>query len=456
MQYFKEKIVKSTQLKSSCDLNLEINEDSITYTGKFYSEYVKKLSKEDVTFTHELVIDKNNGDFTVTFSVNNKKNETPFKNKSWSKKNNFNKLYVLTEDGVFRGEKRKNYWGVKYDKVILEMIGVIRDDIIHEFDGTFLEDKEYFKLSDLNSLYDMVTDYHLFKKKIKPHNNIYRQIMDVYPKLKWLKKNDNKFLPAILDEYGIKSKYLIKELSSTKNGVNLTSLIYICGLFGENHLDYIKKFDWKKVSNGFYHINKNHKCKDDIEKKYLVNVFKSSEIKPFYNRQRIYDLFELRHFMENNDFGKLKIRAKSMEEINILIEEWQLLKRYRTIGYKLKFNIPEDIIRDIERPIIMIENIFRVKFLITEEDFTNEGNLMRNCMSRQFFHGSVCMFFAITLNKKRINIQYKSGKIVQFFGKANTQVPMEIFGTAMSILTERVSKYSTLSREREKYDIIKK
>ncbi len=74
-------------------------------------------------------------------------------------------------------------------------------------------------------------------------------------------------------------------------------------------------------------------------------------------------------------------------------------------------------------------------------------------MAKQFNVGLLYIHIAMSLNKKRINLQYRRGILNQHKGKANTNVPKE-FTQAIDILTSRMSKYSTISPEKEKYDII--
>ena len=77
-------------------------------------------------------------------------------------------------------------------------------------------------------------------------------------------KNDNKYIPANLDGYGIKSKYLIGELNDETSHTQIKSLNYICKLFGGNYIDYIKQIPWK---NHCYVLIGNKKTGKDREKK---------------------------------------------------------------------------------------------------------------------------------------------------------------------------------------------
>ena len=84
-------------------------------------------------------------------------------------------------------------------------------------------------------------------KGIKGHDGVYDDIQTEYPKKKWLIKNDYKFLPSILDSYGIKSKYLIGELNKNfSRKIQIGSLNYLCKLFGENYIDYLKQINWDR------------------------------------------------------------------------------------------------------------------------------------------------------------------------------------------------------------------
>mgnify|MGYP003704568665 CR=1 FL=1 len=62
--------------------------------------------------------------------------------------------------------------------------------------------QHYTQKIEQKTIYEILIDYHLDKKNIKGHNNVYFDIQNNYPKKKWLNQNDNKFLPAILDSYG--------------------------------------------------------------------------------------------------------------------------------------------------------------------------------------------------------------------------------------------------------------
>ena len=471
MIYVQEKIEKKTNTISTCELTLNITEEEIYYTSVY-----TKIRNVDNKPKHKMVniesgfvlkIDLSTGDFYVNFHSNSpsryynrfctKKNPC-----SIDKKNSFKYLEELTEKGYHGGQNRFNFWGVKYTREIGQYFTKIRNELIKRVDNNFFINKTYDNVV-VNNLYDLIVDFYLVKNNIKGHDYVYYDILTHYPLKKWLKENDNKFLPAILDQYGVKSKHLIKKLSSIKTiwGYNLKSLVYICKLFGNNYIDYINKFDvmFLPAHTGFS-PRKYHSCKTDSEKKSILNIIQrnsSSDAQDLYGRniiRVIYNLFEAREFLEKKGYEGLKINVKNEDELELLLEQWLILKEYNKIGYKLRYSIPTEIKRIIEEPIIIDNDVFIVKLLTTKDDFILEGNKMKNCMGVQFKHAFFGLYLSLTNNKKTINIQIVNKKISQSYGKANSPVPFEIFGKAMMILTDRSITYSSTKWEREKYDYI--
>ena len=74
-------------------------------------------------------------------------------------------------------------------------------------------------------------------------------------------------------------------------------------------------------------------------------------------------------------------------------------------------------------------------------------------MSKQFPHGAIYLFVSLQLNRKKINLQYRKGNLVQSYGKANTTVD-SIFNDATIILSNRLKKFSNLEWKKEKYEFI--
>ena len=130
-----------------------------------------------------------------------------------------------------------------------------------------------------------------------------------------------------------------------------------------------------------------------------------------------------------------------------------MFKKQISLGYILKYDIPEPVIEQLESEIIIDGVCFKPKVLLSESDFVMEGIKMKNCMAKQFFHGSIYLYISIASKNERINVQYQKGKLIQSYGKANTPVKEGNFKTALSIMSKRVVKFSGLSWRKEKFKI---
>lgn len=456
--YFQEKIERNKLSSSTCELRLDSDETTLVYCSNFHINYTRINVGNHIGFSHQLIINKITGDIQVTYKLENNKLTKGFWREPVTlvRKNNFDKLGDLIDGGFYSGEKRVKYWGVKYERIVDAIFTKIKNELLSNVNDEFIKNKSYEEKTQISPLFDLIVDFHLHKKNIKFHNNVYRHIMDEYPKKKFLKLNDNKFLPAVLDYYGIKSKYMIGELSNEPRHVNLKSLSFLCKLFGDNYLEYIKKIDWVSICVIQNEPKKMYVCKNDAEKESLLKVINKwmrddERIEGPFNT--IQQLFTLRNYLEERGYD-LKIKLKNPEDIDYLISQWSLLKKHLSLGYKLKYNIPEDVVEDIEVPIIIGDKTFQPKVILSEDDFTLEGAVMKNCMSKQFFHGVLYIYISLTVGRKRINLQYRKGSFVQAFGKANTPVNKELFGEAMDVLCERLKKYSYLVLKKEKFDIL--
>jgi hypothetical protein len=472
MHHYQEKLNSGKQLKSTADITLEIEKDSITYRGTFYMDFKKNESPDGVTFKHELHIDKLTGDFIISYEIINKKaTRGRMRSTSWIKKTNFDKLQNLTHMGFYRGERRRNFWGVKYERKTSEFFALIKKDLQGEMDNEYLKNKSYYKPV-FNRLYDLFVDYHLYKKGIKGHDNVYIDIQLMYPKKKWLKLNDKKFLPAILDEHGVKSKYLVKELSKREHSthviggtaVNIRGVIYLCNLFGDNYINHIKKFDWQQIARSSFTKTKKHLCKTEGEKRALVRVFnkhvaaidipETVDQPPKVQNMllTLFKLIEVRDLLQGRGYV-LKLKLNTPDDVELLLPYWMVIKKTAKTGHMLKYKIPQEIIDDIQKPIMTDSKTFQPRVLLTDADFSLEGLEMKNCMAKQFLHGSIYIYISLSYEKKKVDLQYQRGKLQQSFGTANTPVPMELFGPALRELNERMSKYVTLKWEKEKVPI---
>jgi hypothetical protein len=456
-QQKKDKNRKRDESVSECLLRLHKHNDILTCEGIFEFDYDRYGSTSHVTFEHNLALNLITGDVSVCYKIKNNLNTDVkmFRNTDKERKNDFKLLFDLIENGIIRGEKRRGYWGVKYERAVDKIREIFVEQIQPNFKSQFLKDKDYNLKPFYNTIYDMIVDYHLDIKGIKGHDAVYYDIQNDYPKKKWLDKNDNKFLPAVLDYYGIKSKYLIKELSQNVRQIQISTLNYFCKLFGDNHVEYLKKFIWEIHCYDTPPNKKIHYLKNESEKDFLIKVINNWEIDTIKTDSLIYTLnklFSIRDLLEQRGLN-LKFKVKNDSEFDNLMETWSGLKLHFARGYKVRYLLHEDFVKEIEEDIIIQGEVFKPKILLTEDDFRIEGYNMKNCMSKQFAHGAIYLFVSLQHKRKRINLQYRKGNLIQSYGKANTPV-IQTFEEPTNILTSRFKKHPTIEWKKEKYDFL--
>lgn len=455
-KYNQEKRDKKSGALSSCDLKLFNDDKFVTYVSKFDFNYHTYGLNRFVVFEHTLSINTTNGDITTNYKIsNNGMNVRTFNNVNRTKKNNFLMLNDLIENGLVRGEKRLGYWGVKYRRAIETIMRQIGDILKTNLKTEFYKNKVYPWVAE-NTFYERIVDFHLDMKNIKGHNGVYKDIQCEYPKKKWLKLNDNKFLPSVLDYYGIKSKYLIGELNKNwGKPIYISSLNYLCRLFGDNHIEYLKQFDWDYHCYDLLPNKKVHELKNDAEKKALVQIIKKWEKDSLRMDGLIISLnrlFSIREFLETKNVS-VKFKGKNDSDFDNMMESWSSAKNHITKGYKMRYVVPEDFKSMIEENITVGDDVYTPRLLLTEEEFRIEGYEMKNCMSKQFSHGIIYFFVSMRCNRKKINLQYRKGNLIQSYAKANTVVP-DTFDKAISVLTNRFKGFQEIVQIKEKYDII--
>jgi hypothetical protein len=456
-QQKKDRHRKSEDNIAQCLLRLYIDGNNICYEGMFDFDYDRYGAKIHVTFEHGLIVDINTGDVSTSYKISNVglPKEKSYTNVSNKKKNDFKLVFDLIENGIMRGEKRKGYWGVKYDRAVNVIVNFFVEKLQPKLKSNHFINKNYTSNHFYNSIYDIIVDFHLDMKGIKTHDNIYYDIQNEYPKKKWLQKNDYKYLPSVLDSYGIKSKYLIAVLNKSNVNVSISALNYICKLFGSNHIEYLKKINWEVHCYEMPPNRKTHELRNDSEKEFMLKVINTWEKDSLRADSLIYSvnkLLTIRDQIENNGLS-LKFKAKNDFEFDNLLDCWQGLKLYFGRGYRVKYVIPDEIRDELEKDIIIDGLVFKPKLILSEDEFRIEGYVMKNCMAKQFLHGAIYLFVSLQHKRKRINLQYRKGNLVQSYGKANTAV-IPLFESATNVLSNRFKNHSNLQWNKEKYDFI--
>jgi hypothetical protein len=450
--------IKKKNAVTRANINLYYEENYVCLYGDFDLNFDLVNRQRSIIFIHEIKINLVTGDVETYNETKNKNltKERMFRNIVIRKKNDFSRVLDSIENGFIKGEKRKNFWGVKYEKSVEQILITLHEILKLNFSTTFYRNKLFWRREFYPTIYEVIVDFHMDKKKIKAHDNIYNDIQHEYPKKKWLKLNDNKFLPAVLDSYGIKSKYLIGELSSTTLSLKIRSINYICKLFGDNYLDYLKLIPWRQHCNYLPPNKKTHTLKNDSEKAFMIMVMKNWEknnlkFETFVSLTN--KLLSIREDLENKGL-KLKFKAKNDVDFDTLLEIWAGHKKHMSRGYRMRYNFPVDFVSVIEEKIVDNGQIFYPTILKTEEDFMLEGYDMRNCMSQQFVHAFNSIYISMKNNRTKVNLQFRKGKLMQQYGKANTPI-IPRFEKAINILANRMENFSYVMGIKEKYDFIK-
>lgn len=449
---------KKNNLEYVCEIRLFQHGDEIYYQSEFSFDYRRFGSTKKVSMSHGFNLKLKNGDFSVQYQLSNEAFETGLsKSKSRRGQNRFDHLLELIENGFYKGEKRTGYWGVKYKRACDEIINHLIGAITPLIKSPHLQEKDYINKPIFNSFYDLIVDFHLDRKRIKGHDSVYYSLQHDYPKLKWLKLNEYKYIPSVLDSYGIKTKYLIGEINKDDHrDINIKTLSYICRLFGDNYIDYLKQIDWRSHCSGIQTPNNRyHTLKNESEKKFMVMLFKnweSSELQTNSIVSSINELLSLREFLSNRGVD-LKFKAKDDNSFELLLKQWEAFKTHFKKGYRIRVSLPEDFVQEIENDIVIDNEVFKIRILKTEEDFSIEGYNMKNCMSKQFVTAMSYVYISMTHKRKTINLQYRKGKLSQSYGKANTTVD-KLFNKSVQILNKRMETYTDLNIRKEKFDFI--
>jgi hypothetical protein len=440
---------------STCELKLYEFDNLIHLIYDFTFVFLKFGTENQMIHHHGLTLNLKNGDITTysQMSIFNTKDKNISRTKNTRKKNNFKYIQYFTDNVIYNGEKRKDFWGVKYKRAHQKIFNIFNEKISLNTNIEYYKNKNYeFKYS-VNPLFDMFVDFHLLKKKIKPHDTVYEMIQTHYPKIKWLKINEYKYLPSILDSLNIKSKYLVGEINKNLDvDIDIKSLSYLCNLFGDNYVDFLRRVKWQQIVNQNTTIkNKKHQLKNDQEKSFLISLINDWVINlPHHENfiDMLYETLDNREFLESKGL-MLKFNVTNVDDFGLLYNKWKNIKNNFKKGFIWTYIFDENFSNYVEQDIIIDTDIFNVKILKTEEDFFTEGYVMKNCMSKQFNKGVIYVYVVMVNQKTRINIEYKNGIMISCYGKANS-TPDTKFTPALNILNQKIFKFPNIKWRKEK------
>ena len=470
--YKQKRNTEKGRCQEKCSIDLYHYEDTLVLELTYFFSYMRPNDGDQKEFElrrqveteHRLSIDLKSSDFRVFSQTSNKGflGSTKMSN-GRVYKNKFYQLEDITSVGFFGGSKKGNSWGVRYSRKTQECWEIIRDIIQPKIQDKFLSKKGYHKV-EIDPLYDLIVDYHLDKKKIKGHDLVYIDIQEDYPQQKYLKNNDRKFIPSVLDQYGIKNRQFVSWLNNDKEGmpIIIKTLNYYCKLFGDNYIDYMNKIDWHLHCYKSPPTRRVHPLKNETEKRNMVKLIQNWEKEGLRLNSdlssdgtlimSLYRLFELRNKIEKKGI-ELKFTATCDSELDSLFEKWESLRKYLQKGYRVKYQFPQEFIDHIEQPIKIGDVIYQPLVLSKEEDFKVEGHIMKNCMGNQFVHGVASIYISLRKGKRWVDVQYRKGMKTMCYGKANSPMPSD-FKNAIDTLNKRMKKFNKVKWEKVKYDLI--
>ena len=254
-------------------------------------------------------------------------------------------------------------------------------------------------------------------KNIKVPNNYFHYITNWYPTKKYLVKNENKLIAAILDRIGIKSKSLVKLLHKIPN-VSLYNLSVMIKFFGYEH---IHKFlpninqrfitcETRRDVNGFnflenqktYHLTLNEKSR---LLKLLNSLF--DEESPF-DKESIQRIIDSQLNQVNDHLSMLEKIKECLPDVELRSEnfkafhhehiEYSKLHRKIQKGYSIEYVFEKSLVDHIEdvimspktlwledeaisQPIDGEPTLFYPVILKTDAEYSEEGEHMHHCVA---------------------------------------------------------------------------
>lgn len=327
------------------------------------------------------------------------------------------------------------------------------------------------KFSEINSVTgrktyaNSVIDKFVKERKIKVPDNYSSLLINYYPTEKYLKKNDRKLIQAILDRYGIKSKYTVKLINKHGFKLKISVLLFFYEIFGNDFPKYMQEFSMEKIlaSSNFY--GNDFIQKEQIGKKYdliksekkaILAIMKDhiliptsswgNEVGLTSSLRLIADhlnmIKQLKDFYPDLTITQTTYKTFNEEHIRLSKLVRKIQKETTT---ELVFR--KETIETIEEPI----KGFNPVLLKREDEYVEEGETMHHCVSSYVnYDNSIIISLRKEDGSDRITNEYDSrtGDLVQSRSHCNKQPPEE-FKKANKILGERVK--TLYSKKRLKY-----
>jgi hypothetical protein len=334
-----------------------------------------------------------------------------------------------------------------------------------------LEPYHLSKKENYRSFYEKMVEMFVKYKKIGVPDHSYEHFLTYhYPTERLLKKNERKLISSVLDRYNIKSKLLVK-IFHKYPFVDITAMIKLCIMLGENHTKHIGSLPDELFSISqhvtddvvhaeFYQtfaarvLNFNIR---ETEKENLIKLLSDKKnLKALTSQylEEIYDHFNMIDKIRKYDTD-LIFKAKSYPEFRD--EHLQLSKMITAIkkGWVTQYVFEEKTVMEIEHPVTYLEQTYHPIILKREEEYVEEGAFMHHCVASYVDHDkSIIVSIRNEDSSDRLTCEFniQTGKLVQARHFCNRPVPEE-FEEALNVVQDKIrlhARFGTLNWKEKK------
>lgn len=302
-------------------------------------------------------------------------------------------------------------------------------------------------------------------KSIKVPDNFDSLIVGWYPTKKYLKRNDNKLIAAILDRLQIKSKQTIRILHENPE-MDITRLFGLTKYFGNDFHQYLGNIDSryfkgihpkikyaseKKWYEQLLADNTPYNISDD-EKSNVLKLLNETikdlktdvdnSINVIRNANRLIDDHFRMILKIKEYYPDISLKATNWKNFN---EEHVMLSRLERLirkGYTTEFVFEDELVEYIQKPIFTEENTYYPILLKADSEYTEEGAFMHHCVGGYAERGSsiiVSLRMGSDLGSERVTCEYstqnKEPMQCKYFCNGN---PPVYFTEALRILHARI------------------
>ena len=262
-------------------------------------------------------------------------------------------------------------------------------------------------------MYESIIKLFIKLKRIKTPNNYIGYLTEWYPTQKYLKKNENKLILAILDRLKLKSKSLNKLLHEIPE-VNIRNLITLSKLFGygdlhkyihnldkrflsvkQGQLAQVGMFGYESLNNHFeYNLTSDEKSrllkllnsfffKTDINDKQSNYAEQNSSIEHQFIQitDHVSMISKIKEYIPNIEF-----RAQNFKDFHHEHLEYSKIERSIQKGYTIQYTFDDKLIKHIEEEMKLLLDTneiasFYPVILKTDTEYSEEGKHMHHCVA---------------------------------------------------------------------------